>query len=73
MSESTENASGQEAVRRKGKEAPVEQSPVVSMANVTSSAIGAWVTAVFVAEKGGTSTLYSSEGSRTTSARPTHS
>jgi hypothetical protein len=37
MSESGKNALGQEAFGSKGKEAPVEQSPAVSAADVTSS------------------------------------
>jgi hypothetical protein len=52
MSESSKNASSQEAFRSKGKEASVEQSSAVSTVDVTSSAVGAGAT---VAEKAGTS------------------
>jgi hypothetical protein len=61
-SESAKNASGQEAFGSKGREAPMEQSPVVSTVEVTSSAIRAGVTAAFAAEKVGTSTALPAGG-----------
>jgi hypothetical protein len=54
-SESGRNASGQEAFGRKTKEALMEQSPAVSIANVMSLAVGAGATMVSVTEKVGIS------------------
>jgi hypothetical protein len=50
-SESAKNTSGQEAFESKGKEVLVEQSPVVSTADVMRSAVGARAMAVSMAEK----------------------
>jgi hypothetical protein len=61
-SESGKNASGQEAFGSKAREVPVEQSPVVSTADVMSSVIRAGATAASVAEKAGTSTAPPAEG-----------
>jgi hypothetical protein len=55
-SESTKNASGQVAFGSKGKEALVEQSPVVSTVDVTSADAGAGEEAVSTTEKDKTST-----------------
>jgi hypothetical protein len=54
-SDSAKNASGQEAFERKGKEAPVEQSLVVSTTDVTSLTLGARAMTASEVEKGGAS------------------
>jgi hypothetical protein len=61
-SESGKNASGQEVFGSKAREVPVEQSPVVSTADVMSLVIRAGATAASVAEKAGTSTAPPAEG-----------
>jgi hypothetical protein len=75
-SESGKNASGHEAFGNKAWEAPVEQSPVVSTADVTSLAVGAGATAVSAAEKVETNPVHwrragrSLHGQSTTDAIP---
>jgi hypothetical protein len=55
--ESGRNASGQEAFGSKTREALVEQSPMVSTTDMTSSAVGAGATAGSAAEKVEASTV----------------
>jgi hypothetical protein len=61
-SESGKNTSGQEAFGSKAKETPVEQSLVVSTADVTSAAVGTGAMAASAAKKAGTSTTPPTEG-----------
>jgi hypothetical protein len=60
-SESSKNASSQEAFGSKAKETPVEQSSAVSTADVMSAATGTRATAASTAEKAGTSTTPATE------------
>jgi hypothetical protein len=61
-SDSGKNASGQEAFRSKVKKKPVEQSPAVSTADVTSATVGAGATATSAAGKAETSNAPATEG-----------
>jgi hypothetical protein len=61
-SESGKNVSGQEAFGSKAKGMPLEQSPAVSTADVTSAAIGTGATVISTTEKAGTSTAPPTEG-----------
>jgi hypothetical protein len=56
MSKSGKNASGQEAFGRKVKETPVEQSPMVSTADMTSATVGTGAMVTSTAKKTGTCT-----------------
>jgi hypothetical protein len=53
---------GQEAFGSKGKEAPVEQSPMVSIADVTSLTVRAGAMAASMTEKAGTRTTPPARG-----------